>query len=280
MDNKENTGARTVLVTGASSGIGAATARLLRGAGWEVYAGARRIEAMEQLRAIGCHVLPLDMTEEASLESVVRTIEAEQSGVLYALVNNAGIAEPGAVEEVSMERWRHQFEVNVFGIVRLCQLVLPNMRTRKCGRIVNVSSMGGEFTSPLVGAYHASKYALESVSDALRFEVAPFGVWVSVIQPGAVDTPIIGNAERYLPPQSSPYRTMSEAFVANWGAILEHREAILPPEEVAQAIHDVLEADEPPTRIKVGAMAEQMTAARRAATDAEWDANLRGQYGF
>ncbi|HEY2703551.1 MAG TPA: SDR family NAD(P)-dependent oxidoreductase, partial [Candidatus Dormibacteraeota bacterium] len=157
---------RAVLVTGCSSGIGHATAARLAGRGWTVYATARRPETLAGLAAVGCRTLALDVTDEASMSAAVATVEREAGGV-GALVNNAGYSQGGAIEELPLDELRRQFETNVFGLVRMAQLVLPGMRARRSGRIVNVGSMGGRLTFPGGGAYHATKYAVEALSDAL-----------------------------------------------------------------------------------------------------------------
>ncbi len=176
-----------VLVTGCSSGIGRATAERLARAGRTVYATARDVGSIEPLRQSGCRLLRLDVTDEDSMRDAVEEVE-RQEGAVGVLVNNAGYSQSGAVEEVPIEKVRRQFDTNVFGLVRMCQLVLPGMRDQGFGRIVNLSSMGGKLTFPGGGFYHASKYAVESVSDALRFEVRGFGVEVVVVEPGLIRT--------------------------------------------------------------------------------------------
>src|SRR5919199_2834058 len=174
-----------VPITGCSSGIGRATAERLAARGYTVYASARRIDAIADLEARGCRVLALDVTDEDSMQAAVRTVCDEQ-GAVGALVNNAGYSQSGAIEEVPIAEVRRQFETNVFGLVRMCQLVLPGMRAQGYGRIVNVSSMGANFTFPGGGFYHATKYAVEAISDALRFEVKSFGIDVVIVQPGII----------------------------------------------------------------------------------------------
>src|ERR687890_1652068 len=176
-----------VLITGCSSGIGRATAERLAARGWTVYATARRVEAIADLEGRGCRVLALDVTDEDSMQAAVAHVVDEQ-GAVGALVNNAGYSQSGAVEEVPLAEVRRQFETNVFGLVRMCQLVLPGMRAQRHGRIVNVSSMGANFTFPGGGFYHATKYAVEAISDALRFEVKAFGIEVVIVQPGIIRT--------------------------------------------------------------------------------------------
>jgi len=177
----------TILITGCSTGIGRAAAERLAAAGHTVYATARKLEAVADLEAKSCRTLALDVTDEASMEAVVARIDEEAGGV-DALVNNAGYSQSGAVETLAMDALRRQFDTNVFGLVRMTQLVLPGMRERGFGRVVNISSMGANFTFPGGGAYHATKYAVEALSDALRYEVEGFGIDVVVIQPGAIRT--------------------------------------------------------------------------------------------
>src|SRR3954466_10896082 len=176
---------QAVLVTGSSSGIGRPAAERLAGRGFTVYATARGVASIADLEARGCRVLALDVTDEDSMQAAVATVVDEQ-GAVGALVNNAGYSQSGAIEEVPLDEVRRQFETNVFGLVRMCQLVLPGMRAQGHGRIVNVSSMGANFTFPGGGFYHATKYAVEAISDALRFEVKHFGIEVVIVQPGFI----------------------------------------------------------------------------------------------
>jgi len=164
-----------VLISGCSSGIGAATAAALASAGHTVYATARRTETLADLEALGCHPLALDVTSESSMIAAVSAVEAEH-GRVGTLINNAGYGEYGPIEETDLGRVRTMFETNVFGLARLTQLVLPAMRRSRSGRIVNIGSMGGRITFPVGGFYHATKYAVEAISDALRVEVKPFGI--------------------------------------------------------------------------------------------------------
>ncbi len=176
---------KVALVTGASSGIGESAADDLMKAGFTVYVAARRTERMAPLGERGAHVLALDLTDDASMVSVVDRILAEQ-GRIDVLVNNAGYGSFGAIEDVPIEEGRRQFEVNLFALARLTQLVLPAMRAQKSGRIINVSSIGARFYEPFGGWYHATKYAVEGLSNCMRLEVAPFGVKVILIAPAAI----------------------------------------------------------------------------------------------
>src|SRR5919205_735600 len=168
---------KAVLITGCSTGIGRATAERLARNGHTVYATARRLESIADLEEKGCKLLTLDVTDEQSMQTAVQQVE-QAEGAVGALVNNAGYSQSGAIEDVPLDQVRKQFETNVFGLIRMCQLVLPGMRRQRSGRIVNVSSMGGRLVFPGGGAYHATKYAVEALSDALRMELREFGIHV------------------------------------------------------------------------------------------------------
>ncbi|HEY3330898.1 MAG TPA: oxidoreductase [Capsulimonadaceae bacterium] len=178
---------KTALVTGASSGIGETTAVALNDAGYVVYAGARRVERMDHLREAGIRPVALDVTDEASIQRAIGRIR-EESEPVSVLVNNAGYGSYGAVEDVPLDEARRQLDVNLFGLARVTQLILPDMRKQHSGTIINISSIGGRFGEPLGAWYHASKYAVEGFSDSLALEVAPFGIKVVVVQPGAIKT--------------------------------------------------------------------------------------------
>lgn len=241
---------RTVLVTGASAGIGYAAAELLVKSGWKVFAGARRVEKMRGLEYLGATVLRLDVTDEASLKAAVDVAMAD-TGRLDALVNNAGYGAHGAVEDVPVEEARRQFEVNLFGLARLTQLVLPHMRAAGGGRIVNISSIAGKITMPTGGWYHASKYALEAYSDALRMETAQFGIKVVLVEPGPVrtewDNTALVNLEKYsgTGPYAPMVRRITEKFRAGY------RSGAPGPEAVAAVILRALNAASPSARYPV-----------------------------
>jgi len=174
---------KSVLITGCSTGIGRATAERLAARGHTVYATARSTESLTDLEAKGCRTLALDVTDEASMRDAVNRVVAEE-GAVGALVNNAGYSQSGALETLGMDEVRRQFETNVFGLLRMCQLCLPGMRDQGWGRIVNISSMGANFVFPGGGIYHATKYAVDAMSDALRFEAKGFGVDVVIVRGG------------------------------------------------------------------------------------------------
>ena len=266
----------TALVTGASGeGIGRCAARSLRAAGFRVWAGARRPEAMEELRAEGFDVVALEMTDEASIARAVETV-----GPVDVLVNNAAYALLGPVEELDLDAFRREMETNLFGLVRLTQLVLPGMRERGAGRIVNVGSMGGELTIPVGGAYHASKYALEAITDALRVEVRPFGVRVSLVQPGAVRTAFGDVADASLVPDGSPYREMIEGYARIvQETYREDLRGAIGPERIGRAILHAAISPRPRTRYRVGLQANVLVRLRHLVPDPLCDAAMRKLLG-
>ncbi|SHF89235.1 oxidoreductase [Streptoalloteichus hindustanus] len=263
---------RVCLVTGASSGIGHATALELLRAGHVVYGAARRVGKMDALRAAGGHVLEMDVTNDADLERVVRTVVDEQRRI-DVLVNNAGIGLHGALEDVPMDQARRQFEVNVIGPARLAQLVLPHMRARGAGTIVNVSSIGGEIALPLGGWYYASKHALEAYSDTLRQEVGPFGVDVVLIQPGIIRTEFESGTAAELREISGdgPYRAVAEAMARKAETEFGPGSKASPPVVVARAIRQAIESTRPKPRYAVGHLADLILLLNRLLPDRLFD---------
>jgi NAD(P)-dependent dehydrogenase (short-subunit alcohol dehydrogenase family) len=273
---------KAVLITGCSSGIGWATAERLVDVGWKVYATARNVEKIAPLEQRGCQLLPLDVTDEDSMRSAVDEVE-QREGAVGVLVNNAGYSQSGAVEAVPMEKVRRQFETNVFGLARMCQLVLPGMRRQGYGRIVNVSSMGGKLTFPGGGYYHATKHAVEALSDALRFEVEGFGVKVSVIEPGLIRTGFADTALGSMDDLNgeNPYAGFDES-VARTTAKNYERGPISKlgggPETVAETIEQAISARSPKCRHAVTPSAHLFLRLRRLLPDRAWDAVLRTTY--
>lgn len=269
---------QVVLVTGASSGIGEAAVRALLRAGYTVYAAARRIERMEALAHDGARLLALDVTDDASLTDGVRKVLAE-AGRIDVLVNNAGYGSYGSLEEVPLEEGRRQFEVNVFGLARLTQLVLPGMRQRRSGTIVNVSSMGGQFYEPLGAWYHATKFAVEGLSDSLRIELRPFGVRVVVIQPGSIRTEWGGIARDALLATSGggPYAKGARR-VAGILKLADRRGMGSSPEVVADAIVEAVQSPRPAPRYRVGTGAKPLLALRKVLPDRAFDLLVRAIY--
>ena len=286
-----NSGAGThgaVLITGCSSGIGHATASHLAAKGWNVYATARRPEQIADLEAAGCTTMALDVTDESSMAAAVGAVEAEH-GAIGALINNAGYSQSGAVESLPIERIRAQFETNVFGLLRMCQLALPAMRAKGRGRIVNLSSMGGKLTFPGGGAYHASKYALEAFSDALRFEVRGFGIAVVLVEPGLITTNFGDTAAGSLSDAGAkeeataagdPYGEFNAKVGAATVGAYEGGLARLGagPEAVAKVIERALVARRPRARYTVTASAKLAIGQRRLLPDRAWDAIMRSQF--
>jgi len=262
---------RTALISGASSGIGAATALALLEAGYEVFAGARRAERLAPLAARGAGPLHLDLTEEPSIAAAVETATA-RSGRLDVLVNNAGYAVCGALEDVPLAEARRQFEVNLFGLARLCQLAAPLMRGQRSGKIVNVSSMGGKFGEPFAAWYHASKYALEGLSDCLRIELAPFGVDVILVEPGTIRTEFAAHAKESLLAASGASAYAN--YVRRHAAMLDRGEASrvpTSPEGVARTIVKAISARRPNARYPTGGAARSMLFLRAVLTDRMFD---------
>ena len=274
-----------VLITGCSSGIGEETARRLAAKRWKVYATARRPEQLAELAEAGCRTLALDVTDESSMHEAVAAVEAE-SGAVGALVNNAGYSLSGAVETLSMDEVRREFETNVFGLVRMCQLVLPAMRAAGRGRIVNLSSMGGKLTFPGGGAYHASKYAVEAFSDALRYEVAGFGVRVVIVEPGLILTRFGETAASSVgagaedDAGAGPYDVFNAKVGATTLAAYDGPMARLGagPEAVARVIERAITARRPRPRYRVTASARVLMTQRSLVSDRAWDALMQTQY--
>jgi NAD(P)-dependent dehydrogenase (short-subunit alcohol dehydrogenase family) len=268
---------RAVLVTGCSSGIGHATALALVRAGFPVWASARKAGGLGELEAAGCRVLELDVTDEQSRAAAVRQVEAEH-GAVGVLVNNAGHGGGGPVEEVPLNIVRETFETNVFAVIRLCQLVLPGMRAQRSGLIVNLGSAAGLVTPPTGCPYAMTKYAMESLCDALRPEVAPFGIRVTLIQPGAVRTRFMANSELHQP--ADDVDSLYAVYKANVAKMAEraHRDGasgVLEAGDVAAVILRAVTAPRPKARYKAGSQARLAPVARRILGDRGWDAFMR-----
>ncbi len=270
---------KAVLITGCSSGIGHATAELLAGEGWTVYATARKPETLSELERAGCRTLALDVTDEASMTAAVNAVVAAE-GAVGVLVNNAGYSQSGAVESVPLDQVRRQFETNVFGLIRMCQLVLPGMRAQGWGRIVNLSSMGGRLTFPGGGCYHATKYAVEAISDALRYEVRGFGVKVIVVEPGLIVTNFGDTAAGSVGAADGPYASFNRGVARATEQVYKGPLAKLGggPEVVARTISGALNAGRPKTRYPVTPSARVMMGQRRLMPDRVWDLLMRTQF--
>jgi NAD(P)-dependent dehydrogenase (short-subunit alcohol dehydrogenase family) len=256
------------LVTGASSGMGKDFAIRLLSEGYSVYGAARRIERMRDIEAAGGIALAMDVTDDATMVAAVDRIIGEQ-GRIDVLINNAGYGQMGALEDVPIELARRQMEVNLFGAARLTQLCLPHMRARKFGKIFNISSIGGKIVTPLGGWYHASKFALEGYSDALRIEVRPFGIDVIVIEPGGIESEWAGiameEAEQYS--AKGPYA----ALMTKMRNSSVWRQKMPPPRIISNLIVQALKARRPRTRYHGGLMAGPMLFFRRHLSDRMFD---------
>ena len=249
---------KVILLTGASSGIGYQTAESLAKEGHVVYGAARRIEKMETLKQFGVKPIYLDVTDEESIKSSIDTI-IENEGRIDVLINNAGYGSFGAVEDVEINEARRQFEVNLFGLARLVQLVLPHMRKQKEGRIINVSSMGGRLTTYFGAWYHATKYALEAFSDALRMEVSDFGIDVSLIEPGGIKTDwgIIASDKLANSAKGGAYE--KEAMKTAKGMKKQYSGNLLSnPIVITKAISKAVNSNRPKARYLIGFMAKPL----------------------
>lgn len=266
---------KIAFVTGASSGIGEETAKALVAAGYIVYCGARRVERMRPLAAVGARLLVLDVTDEISMSRAIETI-LQEAGRIDILVNSAGYGSFGALEDVMLEEGRRQFDVNVFGLARLIQLVLPSMRAQRSGRIVNISSIGGAFGEPFGAWYHATKFAVEGLSDSLRMELYPFGIDVVVIQPGAILTEWNSIAREGLMQNSGngAYSAGASAH-AKMMALADQGSMPSPPSVVAKTIVQAVNARHPKTRYATGGGAKIILFLRRILSDRVFDALMR-----
>lgn len=280
-------GSGAALVTGCSSGIGRSTALALHRAGLPVYASARRPESLHELAAAGLTTLALDVTDEPSMQAAVDRILTDH-GAVGVLVNNAGYALQGPVETTPLNEARAQFETNVFGMVRLTQLALPGMRAQGWGRVVNMSSMGGRFTFPGGGFYHASKHAVEAVSDALRYEVAPFGVAVVLVEPGPVTSAFGDTAVGTIdtaPGEAGDngedaYAAFRRALAARYAQAYDGSRMRLAssPDDVAAVIVRAVRVRRPRTRYTVGPVAKTLIGLRRFTPSPVFDAVIRRSF--
>lgn len=262
---------KVALITGASSGLGKAFAKALLREGMVVYAVARRLDAMTDLVRFGAITLKMDITVDDDVRAVVETIERDHGGV-DVLINNAGFGLYGAMEDVAIDDARYQFEVNLFGLARLTQLVLPSMRKKQAGKIINISSMGGKVYTPLGSWYHATKHALEGWSDCLRLELSPFNIDVVVIEPGAIQTefgsvmmdPMVQRSGK------GPYGDMANAMAAATEASYQSGGAS-DPNVIVKLILKAVRASKPKTRYVAGKYAKPMMFIRKWFGDRVFD---------
>ena len=273
---------KVILVTGASSGIGYDAALALAARGHKVYAAARRVERMEPLKAKGIEVVRMDVTDEASMAAGVDTILTKE-GRIDVLVNNAGYGFFGAIETVPMDEARRQLEVNVFGLARLCQLVLPAMRKQGSGRIINTSSVAGRSVFYFGGWYHVSKYSVEAFSDALRIEMKPFGIDVSMIEPGAIKTDWGLIAADHL--RESSAGTPYERDASRWSKTLRHfyeSNLLSQPSVITRQVLRAVESRHPKARYRKGRLSGTIVFFHWLLPARWWDALMRraGKFSF
>ncbi|MFC8362965.1 oxidoreductase [Streptomyces griseorubiginosus] len=271
---------KTALVTGASSGIGEATALKLQELGYTVYGAARRTDRLHSLTDRGIRPLAMDVTDDASMQAGIEKIVTE-TGRIDVLVNNAGYGSYGALEDVPLEEARYQFEVNVFGAIRLTQLALPHMRARRSGTVVNVTSIGGKIHTPLGGWYHGTKFALEALSDCLRVEAKPFGIDVVVIEPGGIATEWGGIAADKLEKSSTDgaYATQAGAVASSLRSEANAKRNS-PPSVIADTIGRAVTARRPRTRYAKGFGARPLITLRRILPDRAFDAAISRAIGL
>lgn len=266
---------KVILITGASAGMGKEFAKELLKDGHIVYGAARRVEKMEDIKLLGVKILEMDVTNDASMIKGVETI-IKAEGRIDVLVNNAGFGSYGAIEDVSISDAKYQLDVNVFGAARLMQLVLPYMRKQHFGRIINVTSIGGKLATALGGWYHASKFALEALSDSLRNEVEQFGIDVVVIEPGGVKTEWGGITIDNLMKVSgnTVYKPLADQFSKSLSAI---EDKVAEPIVIANLIRKAIEAGKPKTRYAGGYMANVALLMRKILPDRTFDKMMMSQ---
>ncbi len=268
---------KVVLITGASSGIGKETAKLLINDGYTVYGAARRIDKMNDLKDVGAHLIQMDITDESSLKAGVDHILNTEKRI-DVLINNAGYGSYGALEDVTLSEAKYQFEVNIFGLARLTQLIIPTMRQQKTGKIINISSIGGKFGEPHGAWYHATKYALEGLSDSLRMELKQFNIDVVIIEPGAIKTEwnkiarenllkVSGNTA-YKNLAAKHFKMFEKADTGYLGS---------EPMVIANAIQKAIRAQKPKTRYAVGGGAKLILFLRRILSDRMFDRIMLSQ---
>ncbi len=260
---------KIVLITGASAGIGKETAEFLQKNGYIVYGAARRTDKLKELEQLNVKTLAMDVTDDASMIKGIKDIIAAE-GRLDILINNAGFGSYGAIEDVTIENARYQLEVNVFGAARLIQLALPHMRKQQFGKIVNISSIGGKFAMPFGGWYHASKFAIEGLSDSLRNEVRPFGIDVIVVEPGGIKTEW-GDIAMDSLVKVSGETAYKEMVVKMDKSFKEIDDKIPGPEVIAELIKKAIEAKKPKARYAAGYLAKPLLFMRRILSDGLMD---------
>jgi NAD(P)-dependent dehydrogenase (short-subunit alcohol dehydrogenase family) len=279
---------QTVLITGATDGLGKAAALLLAERGYRVFAAGRSVEKRARLDALAkekklpLETLEMDVRADDSVQKGVASI-LQKAGAIDVLINNAGFVYVGAVEDLSLEDWRRQFETNFFGVIRVTQAVLPHMRERRKGRILMMSSVSGFVTPPTQGAYSASKHAVEALSNALRYELYPFGIHAILIQPGYIVTNIQNTAmnlaqtyqEKF---KNGPYAKIYASYLGS--ASSTRAKSRTTPEDCARIILEAIEAPNPKARYGVTSLATFAKWGKRLLSDSAADRMIRRRYGI
>jgi short-subunit dehydrogenase len=272
---------KTVLITGASQGIGKLTALKFKEQGFNVIAVSRSISKSQDLKSKGIDLYDMDISDNESIELAFDKIFSKYPHIDI-LINNAGFSQNGFIEELSLDQLRYQFEVNVFGLIKVTQMVLPSMRKARKGKIINIGSVGGDFTSPGASAYHASKYAIESFNDGLRQELKAFGIDVILIKPGGVATDFTANSRSNYPNpiKGNPYEIQRKKYNEMLDTILDPNKssvALLTPDKVVSVILEAVNTRRPKTRYKIGSMAKMIPLMKRLMSDRSFDNMLLKQ---
>jgi short-subunit dehydrogenase len=258
---------KIVIITGVSSGIGKATAHLLAKNNYTVYGGARRVEKLKEIERQDIKTIPLDVTDQASAENFVSEV-LKNEGKIDVLINNAGYGEYGAVEDVTLDNAQKQLDVNLLGLARMTKLVLPTMREQGSGKIINISSIGGKMATPMGGWYHASKFAVEGLSDSLRLEVKQFGIDVVVVEPGGVETEWGGIAA------STGIKASGNSVYKKYAGIMSAMSSsgkAPGPVVIAEVIKRIIEKKRPKARYVKGFMAKPILFFKRCLSDRMFD---------
>jgi short-subunit dehydrogenase len=266
---------KVILITGASAGMGKEFAKDLIKDGHIVYGAARRIDKMKDIQKLGAKIIEMDVTDEESMVKGIQTIQNAE-GRIDVLINNAGFGSFGAIEEVNMTDAHYQLEVNVFGAARLMQLVIPGMREKHYGRIINISSMGGKLAMPMAGWYHASKYAIEALSDSLRNEVRQFGIDVVVIEPGAVKSEWGDIAMDHLQNVSGK-GAYSKLVTSLLKMNKDMEKKLSEPAVIGKLVQSAIAAKKPKTRYVGGYMAKPFMFMRWLLPDRMFDSAIQSQ---
>ncbi|GAB2673318.1 oxidoreductase [Flavihumibacter cheonanensis] len=272
---------KTVIITGASQGIGKLTALKFKEQGYNVIAVSRSISKSQELKSKGIDLYDMDISDTNSVELAFYKIFSKYPQIDI-LINNAGFSQNGFIEELSIDQLRYQFEVNVFGLIKVTQMVLPSMRKARKGKIINIGSIGGDFTSPGASAYHASKYAIESFTDGLRQELKAFGIDVILIKPGGVATDFTANSRSNYPNpiKGNPYEIQRKKYNEMLDKILDPSKssfALLTPYKVVSVIIEAINDSKPKTRYRIGSAAKMILLMKRLMSDRSFDNMLLKQ---